>query len=187
LVSFLIVLVLALAARVAGRRGLVSLAGLRFVGLPVVWAGACMELAVVSGIVPGTTARLLAYGAIGCVTVFLAINHRHPGLKLAAAGVLLNLVVVMANGAMPVDEVSARSVGVETGSADFDAGHEEAHEDTRLTILADRIPVPLADQVLSVGDILLLAGLFLFIARASGSPDRRSDGERSIAAPAGAK
>ena len=136
------------------------------------------------------------------VAVFLVINRALLGTDLVAAGLLLNAVVIAANGAMPVSAPAAVRSGAGVATV-ADLRHEPATPETRLRLLADIVPVPLPlhPEVDSAGDVLIAAGLaeMLFmalhrqrrgryerrpprVARLSGTgPDRReiSGGEES--------
>ncbi len=96
-------------------------------------------------------------------TVFLAVNRRLPGIGLVALGIASNALVVCLNGAMPVSAAAAERLGVDlvvlAGSQD--PRHEPADAATRLAVLGDVVPVrlPVRPEVVSVGDVLLAAGV----------------------------
>jgi hypothetical protein len=115
----------------------------------------------------------------GLVVVFLARNRGIRGTGLVALGLLANALVVAANGAMPVSDAAAAraGVGVQDLVAGTDARHELAGPGTRLSWLADVVPVPmpLRPEVVSVGDVLVAAGLGQLVAlgmAGSGATDR---------------
>jgi hypothetical protein len=119
----------------------------------------------------GTLANAAGIGAAilaaTCLLVLLARNRSVEGIPLLAAGLLLNAVVIAANGAMPVSLYAETRAGV---SADrlFDANdgvHEIAGSDTRLAPLGDVVPVPLPVHpgTVSVGDLLIVSGVALLI------------------------
>lgn len=101
--------------------------------------------------------------------VYLAWNRRHPGVVLLALGLLLNVVVVAANGAMPVSTYATARAGLEIGTAvpPGDPRHVLAGPDTWLGFLGDVVPIALPPrrEVVSVGDCLLAAGLGLLVTR----------------------
>jgi hypothetical protein len=99
-------------------------------------------------------AWLVAFAAI--ITVAW-VNRGVQGMALIALGALLNLVVVVANGAMPVDLIAAFTAGVEIPA---DGLHRAMRESDSLTVLADRIPVPPIGRLYSAGDVLLAIGGF---------------------------
>ncbi|HYP24632.1 MAG TPA: DUF5317 domain-containing protein [Actinomycetota bacterium] len=93
------------------------------------------------------------------VAAWLFVNRTLPGLLLAGAGMALNVLVIAANGAMPVLPRSAEKAGVEQSLDDASIKHERLDEDTILPWLGDAIPVPPFKEVLSVGDVVLALGL----------------------------
>lgn len=97
---------------------------------------------------------LLSFAAIGVVAV---ANRSVPGMWLIALGCLLNLAVVIANSAMPVDTAATALAEVELP---VDGLHREMRNSDVLTLLADRIPIPPVHRVYSAGDVLLAAGGF---------------------------
>jgi len=99
-------------------------------------------------------AWLLGFSAIVAVAV---ANRRIPGMWAIAAGAGLNLLVVVVNGAMPVDPAAAAAAG---SSIPADGLHRELRAGDLLTFLADRLPVPPIGGVYSLGDVVLAAGAF---------------------------
>lgn len=93
------------------------------------------------------------------VAVWLVANRSLPGLLLAGAGMALNVIVIAANGAMPVLEASAEKARVAQQIEDASIKHELLDDDSVLPWLADVIPVPPFAEVLSVGDVVLALGL----------------------------
>ena len=112
----------------------------------------------------------------GLVVAFLSLNRGIRGTGLVALGLLANALVVVANGAMPVSADAAGRAGI--GTQDLLTGADPRHEiedaDTRLAVLGDRIPVPLPlrPEVVSLGDVLVAAGLGQLVAMGmtAGSP-----------------
>ena len=95
--------------------------------------------------------------------LFCARNLRVPGVALVTAGLVGNAVVVGANGAMPVSIVAAyhARVPIDAIAAGTDARHTIAGTGTVWRSLGDIIPVPmpLRPEVVSPGDVLIIAGL----------------------------
>ena len=100
------------------------------------------------------------------VIQFALRNRRIPGIPLAALGLLLNTMVVVGNGAMPVEEHAVVRAGlpIQILSPAADGRHEPADEHTRLRALGDRIAVPIPGhrEIDSLGDVALAAGAGLF-------------------------
>ncbi len=112
---------------------------------------------------PGLTAShavavlLISNLAVGA---FVALNWRIPGMLLIAAGLLLNTVVIAVNQAMPVSARASSMAGLQAPSqTDDDLKHEPVTEDTKLGWLADVIPIPGVKEVLSLGDVVMAAGI----------------------------
>lgn len=114
---------------------------------------------------------------------FVVANRRLPGMPLVAAGLLLNAAVVAANGAMPVSLDAAARAGVDIRPIALgdDPRHAIAGARTRWDALGDVVPVPLPvhPEVVSVGDVLLAAGLAQLIVAGM----RRSGENSGDAAP----
>ena len=135
--------------------------------------------------------RMVVYGVSYVLVLAFAIkNRRLAGVPLIVVGLLLNGLVVTANGGMPV----SRSALVASGQGevlhllveDEGAKHHLLHPDEDvLTPLADVIPLPQpVGQVASVGDVFVYAGLvWLIIAVMRGQtaavdPDQEPDSYR---------
>jgi Family of unknown function (DUF5317) len=128
--------------------------------------------------------------------VFGLVNLRMPGMFLVIAGLACNMTVIVVNGGMPA---SAQAL-IDSGQEDVlaylqDQGADKHHlltDDDQLTFLADIIAVPEPiGQAVSVGDIILYAGLAWLIvaamrgwtpsARPAGSGPRRGKHRRGAA------
>ena len=108
----------------------------------------------------------LALSAV-LVVVFLVRNRGLRGTGLVALGLLANALVVGLNGAMPVRLEAAARAGTDVPALVLgDTRHELEGPGTRLRLLGDVIPVPLPvrPEVVSVGDVLVAAGLGQLVA-----------------------
>jgi Family of unknown function (DUF5317) len=89
------------------------------------------------------------------------------GIYLMAIGWFLNLLVISANGGMPVSRGAVIRAGLEW--TDVRSGslfkHVPAASDTPLRFLGDVIAVPPVHRVVSIGDIVLLVGIALFVSQ----------------------
>jgi hypothetical protein len=100
--------------------------------------------------------------------VFVAANLRAPGVWLILIGLTLNLAVIAPNGGMPVSRSALVRSGQGSTLAELENGagtkhHLETSDDV-LTPLADVIAVGSpVNQVASVGDVLVYAGLLWLI------------------------
>ena len=111
----------------------------------------------------GSWLILLSYVPLLAVVL---LNRERPGMWLAGIGVLMNFVVIAVNGGMPVLEGAAVvASGFESGLNVDDFKHVELDAGTRLTFLADVIPLRILGegQVLSLGDVFLAVGLGRFL------------------------
>jgi hypothetical protein len=94
----------------------------------------------------------------------LLFNHRVPGMTIAAAGVLLNVDVVLANGSMPAAASGLLSeMAIQQRSAGFYhlAGHQTlgawAGDVIRLGLLGQTYLVSAGDVLLAVGTTVVIA------------------------------
>lgn len=130
------------------------LAALRIRWWPLLVLGVLLRLA--AGTM-GEAAALLYVLGFFAVTVVATVNAALPGMALIAVGAALNLVVVAANGGMPVDPAAVVAAGARMP---VDPLHLERTGSTHLAVLADIIPAPPFGAVYSAGDFLLASGGF---------------------------
>jgi hypothetical protein len=132
---------------------------------------------------PGDTVPLAClYLSFVLLIVFTVANIRVFGFPLILAGVLCNLLVIGANGGMPVSAhaLVASDQGQFLGDLENNPypKHHLATEDDLLRFLGDVIPVPTpVAQAISLGDILTYGGVGMVIVGAMRTmPRRREDG-----------
>lgn len=145
-----------------------------------------IRLLVAAGVVQLTTSTLMPSSGVArgtalvlttlLVGLFLAGNARLPGVPLMAVGLLLNVVVVSVNAAMPVSVDAAARAGISRQQLrlDRDAMREPTGPGTRLAALGDVIPLALPrwPQVVSAGDVLVAAGVGLLLVTAGAAAAR---------------
>jgi Family of unknown function (DUF5317) len=179
----LLLLVAAAAVAVGLARG-GGLRRLRDHGIKAVWlAAVCLavQATVVVLPMPGVGGAVLLLAALATLLGIARANARLPGVPLLALGLLLNLIVVLANLGMPVPAATLERAGiaVEQPAPDRpDAKHVLEHDGTRLGLLGDRLAVRPLRTVTGYGTVIELAGLFLllqYLVRGPG-PFRREDG-----------
>ncbi len=103
-------------------------------------------------------AGLLLVGSTVPILLWILVHAWVPGAALVLLGLVANALVIGLNGGMPVSGEAAAVAGL---SGTPPAGeHVPLTAETVLPALADVIPVPPIRSVISVGDILLAAGLF---------------------------
>jgi hypothetical protein len=106
--------------------------------------------------------------AAGLTLTFCLRSRAVAGLGLVSAGLLLNALVIVANGGMPVSAAASLRAGLDPAAAVADPRHQPEDAATTLRPLGDVIPVPLParPEVISVGDLLGAAGLAQLIVSA---------------------
>jgi hypothetical protein len=98
------------------------------------------------------------------LAAFVGANRHVPGTILIAAGLVLNLAVIVANGGMPVSLEAARVAGIDPGAyLDRAVKHRRMLPDTTLGFLGDVIPLPYLRTVVSAGDVVIAAGIFRLV------------------------
>ncbi len=176
-----VLLVLALLGAVA--IGLIrggTLEALRRIHVTRLWLLAAVVLAILAGrLVPG----LHVPGWIAAtmlMALFAAANSRLPGLGLVLAGMVLNAVVITANGAMPVSVDRAARIGIDPAGIQSSRLLEPLGDDTVLGPAASVIPFPFpgAHSMISIGDVLVASGAGLFGAVAPVRARRTLDARR---------
>jgi MFS family permease len=151
-----------------------NLANIRLRFLPLLFLGVIFrfgtELGLSYGIPFFDTFRIpLLAVAYGLLLFTLWQNRSYPGLVLAFVGIALNAVAIMANGGyMPVWDRAFEQAGL-TGPIDSNLHYILSSDDPafllRLGFLGDIIPIPIppVQNVASIGDIFLTAGLAFFL------------------------
>jgi len=184
-VVVVVVSVLALTL-VAATGHLRPLASLHVRAARLLAAAAVVQVGTASLAPDSTVGRVLAMVVtVLLVALFLGGNIGLPGIPLVAAGMLLNALVIVANGAMPVSTSAAAEAGLgaEALRLDEDPLRERLDDRTRLALLGDRVPVPAPGwaQVISAGDVLVAAGLGLLLV--AGSVPRAPQRHRRATGP----
>ena len=143
-------------------------APLRATWLAVVAAAAQFVFA----LAPSPTAGIVLTGISQAgLLAFLWCNRYLAGALLVAVGSTLNSLVILANGAMPVSRDAL--LAISRHPAEIVAGrHRLLTETDALPWLADTIALPLLRTVVSVGDVVLAAGIGLLVTNLM-QPQRR--------------
>jgi hypothetical protein len=115
-----------------------------------------------------TAASVLWVASYALLVVAAVLNRRIAGVPVVAAGMLLNLVAILANrGTMPVGYEAMR----DAGRSAVTQANSTAMSDPSLPWLVDRWAapewVPLAN-VYSVGDVVIAGGAFVIVLAAMG-------------------
>jgi hypothetical protein len=110
---------------------------------------------------------LLHIGSYVLAGAFIVANRHVAGLPTLSLGAALNSLAIVANaGVMPASARAMRLAGLES-SDQFANSAAVAHP--HLLMLGDVIPVPgpwPLGNVISLGDIVIIAGLFIILRRA---------------------
>ena len=95
------------------------------------------------------------------LTITLLANTRIPGALVCALGVMLNLLVVLANGAMPVGHVPGAVEVSSLGQGVAASFYRFTDASTLAAFAGDVLPLRLLSMamLLSIGDVLLMAGV----------------------------
>lgn len=127
-----------------------------------------------------------AYAAVACsytaLLAFAAANLRLTGMAVVLVGLALNTAAILPNGGMPVRGPALVQAGIvepdDVGALDFGSKRHLERDDDVLVVLGDVVPVPPFREVLSIGDLLLSAGLAAVVfrllrpARSASAPGR---------------
>ncbi|MBM7571589.1 DUF5317 domain-containing protein [Aquibacillus albus] len=102
--------------------------------------------------------------------IFLWVNRFQYGISIIFLGVLLNFIVMIVNGGrMPVSEEAANVLDpmyIQALKDGLYGKHMILTETTKLAFLGDIIPITSPypkSQVISIGDVIMNIGIFLFI------------------------
>jgi hypothetical protein len=144
------------------RGGLVrNLGGIRIDWWPLLVVGVTLPVVVrhtePSRAVPLVTLSLLA------LIAFTLRNRAIVGMSVVAIGLGSNLLVLVANDGMPVRADALVAAGLaradEVDRVDIAGVQRLERDGDQFVFLADVIPLPETEQVLSFGDLVILAGL----------------------------
>jgi hypothetical protein len=132
----------------------------RLAALDITWLPVLVIAIVARALAPFVPPASLALylAAIALTAAVATINWRLPGAALIAAGSVLNLIVVAANGGMPIDAQALESAG---GRMPQDALHVALTGSTALAALADVIVIAPLRAAYSIGDVAITLGGFL--------------------------
>jgi uncharacterized protein DUF5317 len=171
LIGAAVVLLTASAALCGGRLRL--LAALRLRGVWAATAGIAAQV-VLFTLAPGGSPLLHRAGHVATYGLALAVlwlNRRLPGVRLLAAGAAANLAAIVANGGeMPASAAALRAAALAVAPAGNVNSGVVAH--ARLAGLGDVLATPAwlpLHNVLSLGDVLIVAGAALLAHAATGS------------------
>jgi hypothetical protein len=154
------VVTLALAVVVGMAAGLLRSPGGRHLARPHVEQIGLLALGAglnaLSVLLSGSAAVTALLASLAVLIAVAFANRRITGVAVVGLGLLLNLVAVAVNGGMPVRESALRAAGFESVEP-TEPRHLESPGDP-LPVLGDVLPVPIAREVLSFGDLIVVFG-----------------------------
>ncbi|MGH9180730.1 MAG: DUF5317 family protein [Acidimicrobiales bacterium] len=119
--------------------------------------------------------RLLV-ASYALLVAFALVNLSTAGMWLVGLGVALNLVVIVANGGMPVRSAALEDAGLAPPgpvvTLEFTGKRHFEGADDRLRALADIVPVRPLREVVSFGDLIMATGVAAVLARLLRRPGR---------------
>lgn len=128
----------------------------------LLFSGLALQVAIDVLTSRGVLAPTAGYAAVALsqvlVLAWVATNWWRPGMLLVFLGLALNATVMAANGGMPVDLDAIRALGFQDPEVVV-GKHVIMTDATRLPWLADVLALPVVRTVISVGDLVLAAGL----------------------------
>ncbi len=137
---------------------------------------------------------LMVVGSYALLVAVVWFNRRLPAMPVIGLGLILNLVVILANGGfMPVSREATLAAGTRTPQEVVQEGVRLPKskdvllsiENTRLWFLSDTIAVPPpVGRVFSVGDLVLAIGVFALLQSGMAPASRRRTDKGKLAVPA---
>jgi hypothetical protein len=131
---------------------------------------------------PRPYAMIVSYVVLWCA---VWLNQRLPGMRIVLAGITLNLIVITANGGyMPVLPEALAQIGYGDGAYQMQPGSIVLGskdvvlptQQAPLWMLGDVLVIPEPfprPTAMSIGDMFLAVGVFLFITQTAGRHTRR--------------
>lgn len=118
-------------------------------------------------VIPATSAAIAVWIFVSAILcILLLLNWRVPGMALGALGLLLNLLVVLVNGGMPIFVSPPLTVSMLSRAVLSSGGfYQSGGTATIATSLADVIPLRLMGHttLFSVGDVVLLSAVVAIV------------------------
>lgn len=125
----------------------------------------------------GGLGTIVAVAGYACLLAFAARNALLVGMSVVAVGLAANMAVVALNDGMPVHGPAIVAAGIATRSqlpdVTFGQRHHLEGAVDHVSFLDDRIPIGGLHEVVSIGDLILVAGAADVAANAVRRPRRR--------------
>lgn len=148
------------------------------------WSWLALALFILQGVargrLPGSVGwagpGVFVWGACSLVLVALLLGERRsPGMLIAAVGILLNVLVVMLNGAMPVGMPPGGTGATAAIDVALRVFYQPLGPQTLLPVFGDVVPLPALGgwTLVSIGDVLLVVGVSVWLVAALVSRERQ--------------
>ena len=179
------ILAVALSTALGLLRGgrLANLGGVSWRHPYLIIVGLGLQVAIFSPLWPdlfeGPPTAILYIDALALLLLAVILNSQLPGIKLLGVGLALNLLAISSHGGwMPVRLEAVRQAGLAPIAAVLETTGHYRHliplgGGSALWFLTDILPVPGPGpqaNVYSVGDLLVAAGVFLFVQKTMTQP-----------------
>ena len=128
--------------------------------IPLLGAGALLNA--VAAVLDDSAAAIALAASLAVLIAVALVNRHITGIAVVGVGLLVNLVAVAVNEGMPVRAGALVRAGVvdaqDVATTTFDgARHLETDRDA-LGVLGDVLPIPIAHEVMSFGDLIVILG-----------------------------
>ncbi len=128
--------------------------------IPLLGVGAVLNA--IAALLDGSAAAIALAASLAVLIAVAAANRHITGVAVVGVGLLVNLASVAVNEGMPVRAGALVRAGVVAEDAiattTFDgARHLESDRDA-LGVLGDVLPIPIAHEVMSFGDLIVVLG-----------------------------
>ncbi|MCA1833824.1 MAG: DUF5317 domain-containing protein [Actinomycetota bacterium] len=170
MLGLVVAIVIGIIIGLARRGSFARLQGVRLEKTAILYAAVLAQI--VSAVAERSAGRWPAFALIvtayAGVCAFAVANRHLIGMPLIALGALGNFIVIAVNGGMPVSRRALALAGLGNpfegrAKALLRGAHHLMAPQSRVTFLADVIPLRVGATVISVGDILLWAGIVLLL------------------------
>lgn len=113
-------------------------------------------------LVAGDLAAVVMGLALAVLLAFVLANSHVTGIVVIGLGLLLNLIAVVMNNGMSVRGEALVAAGVvdraHLASAELSGPRHLESDQDHLAVLGDALPLPIGHEVLSFGDLIVVAG-----------------------------
>jgi hypothetical protein len=116
-----------------------------------------------AAVTDGDAAVLVAAASLAVLAAFAAANPTVTGIAVVGLGLLLNLAALVLNDGTPVRPGALVRAGVverhELATFELDASEHLETDADRFAVLGEVLPVPVTNDVVSFGDLIIVVGV----------------------------